>query len=454
MIYTKNLTIKPKFQKISDLEKLCERSSVDLSKTLEIVTDIEKNILKKGDEYISELTKKFDGVSLTNFRVSDEALKKAENQVDDDLKQSIDRAYENIWKFHESQKIASPSSRGIEGEQLIQSKDAALSPLTKERIKKIETSKGITCWQEFRAIERVGLYIPGGTAPLFSSVLMLAIPAQIAKCKRIVLCTPPNPAPEILYTAKKCGVTEIYEIGGAQAIFAMAHGTEQVPKVDKIFGPGNSFVTAAKMKVSAFTAIDMPAGPSEVLVMADENANAQFVAADLLSQAEHGIDSQSVLVCSSATKAEEIITETLTQVEALPRKDIAIESLRNSFAVIAESIDEMIEVSNTYAPEHLILQIENWEKILSKIVNAGSVFCGPYSCESAGDYASGTNHTLPTSGFARNYSGVNLLSYGKMITFQEVSKAGINDLGPDIMRMAKAEQLEGHSKAVEYRIKN
>lgn len=426
MKYIQNLTLTPNFKPLTDIEKLCERSSVDLSKTLEIVSDIEKNILKKGDEYISELSKKFDNVELSNFRVDIKELSNSKNQVSKELKTSIDRAYKNIWKFHESQK---------------------------ETPSKIQTSKGITCWQEFRPIEKVGLYIPGGTAPLFSSILMLAIPAQIAKCKKIVLCTPPNPAPEILYTAQKCGITEMYQIGGAQAIFAMAHGTNQVPKVDKIFGPGNSFVTAAKMKVSTFTAIDMPAGPSEVLVLADENANPTFVASDLLSQAEHGTDSQSVLLCSSIQKAEDILEETLRQVKDLPRKEIALESLKNSFVVVCESVNEMITVSNIYAPEHLIIHITDWKDILPKITNAGSVFCGPYSCESAGDYASGTNHTLPTSGFARNYSGVNLLSYGKMITFQEMTPEGIRDLGPDIINMAKAEQLEGHSKAVEYRLK-
>ena len=443
MKFIKDLTKQQNFQPIKnqeELENICKRTSVDYlekSRTMKIVTEIEKNILAKGDEYISELTKKFDGADISKFRVTEKEFIIAENETDEDFKQAIDKAYKNIYIFHQSQKQPpqSPLSGGSN---------------------KINTSKGITCWQEFRAIEKIGLYIPAGTAPLFSSVLMLAIPALIAGCEKKIICTPPNSdgsiSPEILYVAKKCGITEVYKIGGAQAIFAMAYGTAQVPKVDKIFGPGNSFVTAAKMKISSFTAIDMPAGPSEVLVIADENANEKFVAADLLSQAEHGIDSQSVLVCSSVEKAKKSIEETLLQLKNLSRKDIARESLKNSFCIICENSDEMIQVSNIYAPEHLILQMNDWEKILPKIMNAGSVFCGEYSCESLGDYATGTNHTLPTSGFAKNYSGVSVASFGKMITFQEVTKEGINDLAETVVIMANREGLDGHAKAVEVRV--
>ncbi len=446
----KNLIEKIENEKIIEistdeqLEKICERSSVDYSensKTMKIVNEIEKNISglspQKADEYISQLTEKFDGVQMKNFRVSSDEFLEAEKIISQSTEskafiKAINVAYENISTFHQLQK--------------------------KENIQKITTSAGVKCWQEFRAIEKVGLYIPAGTAPLFSTVLMLAIPAQIAGCRKKILCTPPNNegkvAPEILYVAQKCGIDEIYKIGGAQAIFTMAYGTQQVPKVDKIFGPGNSFVTAAKMKISSFSAIDMPAGPSEVLVIADENANEIFIAADLLSQAEHGTDSQSVLVCSSVAKAKKVFEEISLQLETLPRKDIAKKSLENSFCIIAKNTDEMIKISNIYAPEHLILQVENWETIVSQITNAGSVFCGKYSCESLGDYATGTNHTLPTSGFAKNYSGVNLMSFGKMITFQEVSKKGIDELGELVEIMAKREALDGHANAVKVRREN
>lgn len=434
MQFTQNLTLSSVWQNFSaemSPQKLCERGGVDFGKIFPIVNEIEKNILEKGDVYISELTEKFDGVYLENFLVPESDFFEAENLVSSDFKKAIDQAYDNIFAFHQRQ---FPSS-----------------------LDRKETSAGVWCWQEFRAIEKVGLYIPGGSAPLFSTVLMLAIPATIAGCSEKIICTPPQKngkvSPEMLYVAKKCGITTVFMVGGAQAIFAMAHGTAQIPKVDKIFGPGNSFVTAAKMKVSSRTAIDMPAGPSEVLVIADENANAIFCAADLLSQAEHGADSQSVLVCLSQKKAEEILTETKNQLENLPRKEIAQKALENSFCVVCENLDEMIAFSNLYAPEHLILQLENWESITQKIQHAGSVFCGQFSCESAGDYASGTNHTLPTSAFAKSYSGVTLQSFGKWITFQNLTQEGLEKLGDTIERMAEKEGLFAHGNAVKVRRK-
>lgn len=409
---------------------LCKRGGVDFSKIMPIVEGIEQNVLEKGDAELHTLLLKFEGVTRLSLLVSEEEFAEAESLLSDDLKNAIRLAYKNIFSFHYRQK------RSV--------------------LDRKETAKGIICWQEFRAIEKVGLYIPGGTAPLFSTVLMLAIPAKIAECSEIILCTPPQKngkiAPEVLWTAALCGVKTIFTSGGSQAIFAMAHGTESIPKVDKIFGPGNGFVTAAKMKVSSHTAIDMPAGPSEVLVIADENANAVFCAADLLSQAEHGADSQSVLVCTSQKKAEEILIETQKQLERLPRKEVAIESLKHSFAIIVKDLEEAIFVSNTYAPEHLILQTEEWESLLSKIQHAGSVFCGKYSCESAGDYASGTNHTLPTSAFARNFSGVSVESFGKWITFQHLSKEGIESIGKAVELMAEAEGLDAHKNAMTVRI--
>ncbi len=434
MQFTQNLNEKSSWQNFSQKispKKLCERGGIDFGKIFPIVEEIEKNILEKGDVYISELTEKFDGVKLENFLVPKSDFDEAEITVSEGFKKAIDQAYNNIFSFHSRQK--------------------------RQNLEPQETSKGVFCWQEFRAIEKVGLYIPGGSAPLFSTVLMLAIPAIIAGCAEKIICTPPQKngkiSPEILYTAKKCGIEKIFMVGGAQAIFAMAYGTDQIPKVDKIFGPGNSFVTAAKMKISSHTAIDMPAGPSEVLVMADENANAVFCAADLLSQAEHGADSQSVLVCLSEKKAEEILEETKNQLEKLPRKEIAQKALENSFCVVCENLEEMIEFSNLYAPEHLILQLENWESITQKIQHAGSVFCGKFSCESAGDYASGTNHTLPTSAFARNYSGVCLESFGKWVTFQHLTQEGLEHLGDTIELMAEKEGLWAHGNAVKVRRK-
>jgi histidinol dehydrogenase len=323
---------------------------------------------------------------------------------------------------------------------------------------KIKTQEGVTCWQKSVAIEKVGLYIPGGTAPLFSTVLMLATPAKIAGCQEIVLCTPPNKEgkvnPAILYAARVAGVHKIFKAGGVQAIGAMAYGTESVPKVFKIFGPGNQYVMAAKQQVSLEdVAIDMPAGPSEVCVLADETANATFVAADLLSQAEHGIDSQVLLITTSESKLNEVQQEVEKQLEALPRKALASKALENSNYVLVNSVDEMISLSNAYAPEHLILQVSNYEQLAERVVNAGSVFLGQYACESAGDYASGTNHTLPTHGYATAYNGVNLDSYCRKITFQHLTEEGIRHIGRAVELMAEAEQLDAHKNAMTLRIK-
>lgn len=408
---------------------LCNRQNVSLGNALHICSEIEKNILEKGDDALREYTEKFDGITLENFQVSGEKIKKA--VISQELQESISLASKNITTFHTSQ-------------------------MTREE--KIEVMPEVTCWREFRAIENVGLYIPGGTAPLFSTILMLGIPAKIAGCKNIILCTPPdkngNIAPEILWTADFLGITKIYAIGGAQAIFAMTHGTQQIPKVDKIFGPGNPFVTAAKIIASQKIAIDMPAGPSEVLVMADANSHPAYVASDLLSQCEHGTDSQAVLLCDNPDFLHSVDKEIEKQLFVLPRKNIAQKSLENSFSVLCNSLAEMIDFSNEYAPEHLIIHQKNWESIVPNIINAGSVFCGEYSPESVGDYSSGTNHTLPTSGFAKNYSGVNVESFLKKITFQHLTKKGLRLLGSATETMAAAEGLEAHKNAVSLRLQS
>lgn len=410
-------------------KSLCDRQNVSLENALRICSEIEKNILKKGDDALREYTEKFDGIALENFQVPEEKLKNA--VISQELQESISLASKNITTFHASQ-------------------------MTREE--KIEVMPEVTCWRESRAIENVGLYIPGGTAPLFSTILMLAIPAQIAGCKNIVLCTPPNKngdiAPEILWTAHFLGITKIYAVGGAQAIFALAHGTQQIPKVDKIFGPGNQFVTAAKIMASQKVAIDMPAGPSEVLVMADKDSNPVYVAADLLSQCEHGADSQAVLLCDDSDFLLSVEKEIKKQLSTLPRKDVAQKSLQNSFSVLCDSLAEIVNFSNEYAPEHLIIHQKNWESVLPNIINAGSVFCGEYSPESVGDYSSGTNHTLPTSGFAKNYSGVNVESFLKKITFQHLTKKGLRFLGSATETMAAAEGLDAHKNAVSLRLKN
>ncbi|MFH1565119.1 MAG: histidinol dehydrogenase [bacterium] len=413
------------------IERLCQRPAINFTSVSNVVKEILSNVKQNGDNALKNYTKKFDGAELENLLVKKEEVDNAVARISPEIKKSFEVAVANIEKFHRSQ---------IRETELI------------------ETTKGVTCFRETRAIEKVGLYIPGGTAPLPSTVLMLGIPAKIAGCKEVILCTPPQKdgsVPDIiLYTAQLCGITKIFKVGGAQAVAAMAYGTESIPKVYKIFGPGNQYVTAAKMLVSIEpdgVAIDMPAGPSEVLVVADKEARADFVASDLLSQAEHGVDSQAVLVCNDEQKTDEILIEVEKQLNKLSRKEIAKQSLENSFALIVENIKEAIEFSNAYAPEHLILNIADADLRLKEIINAGSVFIGQYSCESAGDYASGTNHTLPTYGYARMYSGVSVDSFVKQITFQKLSKEGVKNLGPIVSLMAGVEGLDGHRRAVEIR---
>lgn len=384
-----------------------------------------------GIDAIRKYTEKFDGVILENISVSQHEIKEATEKVNATLKEAIEIAASNIRKFHESQ-----------------------IPVTR----RIETTSGVTCWQKAVPIDKVGLYIPGGSAPLFSTVLMLAIPAKIAGCKEIVLCTPPDKEgkinPAILFAAQLVGVSKIFKLGGIQAIAAMAYGVDVVPKVYKIFGPGNQYVMAAKQLVSiSEVAIDMPAGPSEVAIMADSSANPAFIAADLLSQAEHGPDSQVVLVTNDLTLIDKVDHELAFQLNDLQRKAIAEKALLNSQAIVLNNSDEMIELINGYAPEHLIIAMENYREVAEKITNAGSVFLGNYTPESAGDYASGTNHTLPTNGWARSFSGVNLDSFMKKITFQEITSEGIQNLGPVIETMAEAELLDAHKNAVTLRLK-
>lgn len=395
------------------------------------VGEILEEIRKNGDHALRSFTEKFDGVSLENMTVSSEEIAEAENMVSADLKEAIQLAAQNIQTFHAAQKT---------------------------EIRKIETTPGVVCWQKPVAIEKVGLYIPGGTAPLFSTVLMLAIPAQIAGCGEIVLCSPPNKEgkihPAILYAAKVAGVTQIYKLGGVQAIGAMAYGSETVPKTDKIFGPGNQFVMAAKQLVSMNdVSIDMPAGPSEVLVVADETSNPAFVASDLLSQAEHGVDSQVVLLADSQVTIEKVLEEVESQLVDLPRMPMASKALSNSVFIALSDQQQWIDLINEYAPEHLIISTKSYNELAEKVINAGSVFLGELTPESAGDYASGTNHTLPTNGWARSYSGVNLDSFQKKITFQEISKEGLKNIGPAIEKMAAAEELEAHKNAVTLRLK-
>ena len=400
----------------------------DLNETVKgIFTDVQKN----GDSAISKYTSLFDGVSISDFEVSEQEIQESSALISKELKNAIQQAANNIEKFHASQK---------------------------ETVTKIETTSGVFCWRESRAIETIGIYIPGGTAPLFSTVLMLAIPAQIAGCKNIVLCSPPDKSgninPAILYAAQLTGVTKIYKMGGIQAVAAMTFGTDTIPKVSKIFGPGNQYVTAGKQYAQQLgIAIDMPAGPSELLVIADETSDADFVASDLLSQAEHGADSQVILVATSEKIVEKVSEAITIQKTQLSRVSIVEKALANSRAIVVNSIDDAINFSNYYAPEHLILAIADAENKLSQIENAGSVFIGNYSCESAGDYASGTNHTLPTNGFAKNYSGVSLDSFVKKITFQKITATGIQNLGKTIELMAEAEQLEAHKNAVSIRLK-
>ncbi|MCY0968412.1 histidinol dehydrogenase [Chryseobacterium wangxinyae] len=419
------------FPSKNNWNELIKRPVLKREEVSEIVAEIFNDVQKFGDKALFDFNKKFDSVEIENLSLSLNEVDNSDQLISVELKNAIQQAKENITKFHNAQKID---------------------------IQKIETTKGVICWRENRAIEKVGIYIPGGTAPLFSTVLMLAIPAQLAGCKEIILCTPPDKNgeinPAILYTAKLCGITKIFKIGGAQAIAAMTFGTETIPNVYKIFGPGNQFVVAAKELTQNFgVAIDMPAGPSEVLVIADENAVPEFCAADLLSQAEHGSDSQVIFVSTDREILDETIEEVEKQIKNLPRNEFAQQSLNNSHFILVETIEEALEFSNLYAPEHLILAIENFENYIPLIKNAGSVFLGNYSCESAGDYASGTNHTLPTNGFAKNYSGVSLDSFVKKITFQNLSKDGLQNLGKTIEVMAEAEGLFAHKNAVSIRLK-
>ena len=414
----------------SDWAELLKRPTQDVSTLFENVSTILQNVKANGDKAVLEYAEKFDRVKLESLAVTPEEMKEAEAQVPIELKVAILLAQRNIYTFHKKQKF--------EG-------------------RKVETMEGVTCWQKAVGIEKVGLYVPGGTAPLFSTVLMLAVPAKIAGCKEIVLCTPPNKEgkvnPAILYAAQVAGVSKIFKAGGVQAIGAMAYGTESVPKVYKIFGPGNQYVMAAKQMVAMHdVAIDMPAGPSEVEVIADETANPKFVAADLLSQAEHGVDSQVVLVTTSEKLLEEVEYEVQHQLSRLPRWQIAEQSLANSKLILVKDMEEAISLTNEYAPEHLIIETKDYMELAEKVVNAGSVFLGSFTPESAGDYASGTNHTLPTNGYAKAYSGVSLDSFIRKITFQEISREGIQNIGPAIEVMASHEQLDAHKNAVSVRL--
>ncbi|MBQ0104385.1 MAG: histidinol dehydrogenase [Prevotellaceae bacterium] len=407
-----------------------ERPHKDAAELGATVRGVLNDIKSRGDDAVKEYELKFDKVQLNALKVTDEEIEEAEKLVSDELRDALVLAHKNICAFHSSQRFESV---------------------------KVETCKGVTCWQKSVAIEKVGLYVPGGTAPLFSTVLMLATPAKIAGCKDIVLCSPPNREgklhPAILVAAKIAGVNNIFKIGGVQAIGAMAYGTQSVPKVSKIFGPGNQYVMAAKQEVSLHdVAIDMPAGPSEVAIVADESANPVFVAADFLSQAEHGVDSQAVLVTTSAKLKAQVETEIQRQLDLLPRKEIAAQALQWSRLVLVDTIDEAMEIINEYAPEHLILAVKDYMKVADMVVNAGSVFLGNYSCESAGDYASGTNHTLPTSGYAKAYSGVNLDSFCRKITFQELTTDGIRSIGPAVAEMAGNEMLDAHKNAMTLRM--
>ena len=409
---------------------IVERPHLDVTELNQTVANVLADVKTRGDEAVKGYELKFDHIDLDSLNVTEQEMKEAEAKVSQQLRDAITLAHENIKKFHESQRFQG---------------------------KKVETQPGVVCWQKSVPIEKVGLYIPGGTAPLFSTVLMLTTPAKIAGCKEIVLCTPPDRQghvnPAILVAARVAGVSKIFKIGGVQAIGAMAYGTESVPKVYKIFGPGNQYVMAAKQQVSLHdVAIDMPAGPSEVCVIADEMASAEFVAADLLSQAEHGIDSQVILITTSNKLIDDVQQEVDRQLNQLPRIEIAQRSLENSRIILVRDMKEAIELSNVYAPEHLVIQTENYEELAEQVVNAGSVFLGRYACESAGDYASGTNHTLPTHGYATTYSGVNLDSYCRKVTFQHLTEQGVRSIGRAVELMAEAEQLDAHKNAMTVRI--
>lgn len=413
-------------------EQLCKRPEQPANVLQQLIKSIYTYVAKDGDNALLQYTKRYDWKGADRIEIPIAEIKSTGEKLSKELKDAIKLAAGNIEKFHRSQL---------------------------EKTVPVETTQGVMCWRESRSIENVGIYIPGGSAPLFSTVLMLAIPARIAGCKNIVLCTPPNSngeiSPAILYAAYLTSVSKIYSVGGVQAIASMALGTESIPKVDKIFGPGNQYVTAAKNYAQHLgVAIDMPAGPSEVLVIADKSCVPSFVAADLLSQAEHGADSQVMLLTDSEQLANDVLFELERQLEELPRKDIAEQALQNSNVIVLNSIDDCMQFSNRYAPEHLILAVDCPEGWVSKVMNAGSVFLGNYSCESAGDYASGTNHTLPTNGYARNYSGVSIDSFIKKITFQQITPQGLQNIGPAIECMAEAEGLIAHKNAVSIRLKS
>ncbi|WP_026809749.1 histidinol dehydrogenase [Arenibacter latericius] len=415
-----------------DWSSILKRPTQTVADIEEMVDAIFLEVKNNGDNAINAYTEKFDGVLMKNSSVTQEEIEEAANQVPKELKLAIQQAKRNIEKFHSAQRTAKVS---------------------------VETSEGVHCWQEKRPIQKVGLYIPGGTAPLFSTILMLAVPANLAGCKEIVLCSPPNKEgklhPAILYTANLCGVTNIFKVGGVQAIAGMTFGTETIPQVYKIFGPGNQFVTVAKQIATKYgIAIDMPAGPSELLVMADDSANASFVASDLLSQAEHGADSQVILVSTSKKFINEVEREVEEQIKLLPRQEIAEKSIANSKLIYVADKETAVALINEYGPEHYILCVEDESFFLDRTYNAGSVFIGNYTPESAGDYASGTNHTLPTNGFAKQYSGVNLDSFTKAITFQKISQEGIKGIGETIELMAEAEGLFAHKNAVTLRLKS
>ncbi len=416
---------------VSEWDALCKRPTLPLANLEGKVQSILDAVKEEGDDALRRFAKEFDSVAINDLRISKQEIEEASQIVPAELKQAIALAAENIRKFHSSQQSTEMP---------------------------VETIQGVVCWRKSVPISNVGLYIPGGSAPLFSTILMLAIPAQIAGCSRLILCTPTNKTgkvnPIVLYTANYLGINEIYKIGGAQAIAAMAYGTQSVPKVDKIFGPGNQFVTKAKELVQkSGIAIDLPAGPSEVLVMADSTADADFIAADLLSQAEHGADSQVVLLATDTDIISQVVVALQNQLKQLPRAELARKALENSIFISFQSLNDCIDFSNLYAPEHLILSVNNAEQYIDRISNAGSVFLGNYACESAGDYASGTNHTLPTNGYARSYSGVSLDSFVKKITFQKISKQGLKNIGKTIEVMAEAEQLLAHKNAVSIRLK-
>ena len=415
----------------NDWSKLLERPTKTVDDIEGTVLEVFNDVKQNGDQAVKSYTSKFDKVDLDTIVVASAEIEEAISLVSEDLKSAIQLAKSNIEKFHEAQKTSRVS---------------------------IETTDGVSCWQEKRPIQKVGLYIPGGTAPLFSTILMLVIPAKIAGCTEIVLCSPPNSEgkinPAILYTAQLCGVTKICKVGGIQAVAGMTFGTESIPSVYKIFGPGNQFVTVAKQLATKFgVAIDMPAGPSELLVVADDSANAAYVASDLLSQAEHGKDSQVILVSTSKNLIDEVEKEIESQIAVLPRKEIAIEAIKNSKSIYVENDKIALELINEYGPEHFIVCVNDEDFYVNNIANAGSVFIGNYTPESAGDYASGTNHTLPTNGYAKNYSGVNLDTFMKSMTFQKITEQGIKNIGPAIELMAEAEGLQAHKNAVTLRIK-